>query len=53
MNQIKTMCYDMLLEIIDVAEKKNDFKRPNGGVTGTSLSERREEEDEDDDDNRS
>jgi hypothetical protein len=28
MNQIKTLCYDMLLDIIDVAEKKEQTKPP-------------------------
>jgi len=28
MNQIKTLCYDMLLDIIEVAEKKNLQVKP-------------------------
>lgn len=28
MNQIKTLCYDMLLDIIDVAEKKEQTQPP-------------------------
>ena len=37
MNQIKTLCYDMLLDIIDVAESKNNktaFQSPNPGSSG-------------------
>jgi hypothetical protein len=29
MNQIKTLCYDMLVDIIEVAEKKDRVKKPS------------------------
>jgi hypothetical protein len=28
MNQIKTLCYDMLVDIIDIAEKKPSLVKP-------------------------
>jgi hypothetical protein len=41
------MCYDMLLEIIDVADQRNDYRHSIGptGATGASMSEKRDEED--------
>jgi hypothetical protein len=36
MSQVKTLCYDMLLDIIEVAEKKNVGlpRRSTGGGSG-------------------
>jgi len=42
-NQIKTLCYDMLLDIIDVAEKDEGSNNVNissaaGGLATTSVN---------------
>ena len=45
MSQVKTLCYDMLLDIIEVAEKKNAPASNAAGWGGSGMMMRQEEED--------